>query len=308
MSGLSVAVVVPVFERPRAVLEALESVASQTRRPDALVVVDDGSNDDTPERIAQWIGARGGALGARLVRRPHAGVSATRNHGAASVAHADVLAFLDSDDRWVESYLEAHLEVLSGDPAAVASTSDKNSLDVPTGRRRRVDRSWVERDCPLEIARRGPPGISNTVIRAEAFRRVGGFSERLDTAEDLDLMLRLSLLGRWRHVPATEVEYRHRLGETWGEAPSLGHEHEDRRRTRAQVLEDFASEVASTRPDLVSPLQRLTAAQWERAGRQLMRAGRRREALPCFERSLALRPMAWRARAAAWRLRLQRNP
>ena len=303
VSGTRVVAIVPVFERPRAVVEALDSIAAQTRAPDAIVVVDDGSQDETADRVDEWIRRQSGPAAARSVRSPHRGVSSARNVGLAEAAEADWIAFLDSDDRWAPNYLEAHLARLESLENVVAGTCDKASLDVPTGRRRRVDRAWVERDTTLRIARHGPPGISNSVLRASDVRALGGFRESLQTAEDLDLMLRLSCRGGWAHVSGTTTEYRHRLGESWGEAPSLGHVHEDRRRTRAEVLDEFSVDVCSSDPVLGRALTRLAAEQWGRAGRQLEAAGRTSEARECFERALRLRPSAWRSRFAAWRLR-----
>lgn len=308
MSGTRVVAVVPVFERPRAVVEALESIVAQTRAPDAVVVVDDGSQDETPDRVDAWIRRQPGPVPARLVRSSHRGVSSARNLGLAEAVEADWIAFLDSDDRWAPNYLEAHLARLASLENVVAATCDKASLDVPTGRRRRVDRAWVERDTTLRIAQHGPPGISNSVLRASDVRALGGFRESLQTAEDLDLMLRLSCRGRWVHVAATTTEYRHRLGESWGEAPSLGHAHEDRRRTRAEVLDEFSLTVRSSDPALGRAVTHLAADQWGRAGRQLWAAGRVSEARECFERALRLRPTAWRSRFAAWRLRTYRRP
>ena len=303
-------VVVPVFERPTAVLEALDSVAAQSRPPDELVIVDDGSTDDTAERVARWLETTTGSFPTQLVRQPNRGVSAARNRGVEAAGSSDWVACLDSDDLWPREYLKAHLDVLRTRPSAVASSSDKESTDVPTGRRRRVSRSWVERDATRGIARRGPPGVSNTLLHAGHLAAVGGFPEHLRTAEDLDLMLRLSRRGPWLYVPETSATYRHRLGEARNEAPSLGHAHGDRRRTRAEVLDAFREAVSLEEPTLAREVGDLAARQWARAGRQFEAAGRSEDAIDCFDRALAERPVDLRSRWSRSRLRsrLGRGP
>lgn len=298
MATLHLAVVVPVFDRPSAVLEALDSVAAQTRPPDDLIVVDDGSTGDTATQVDAWLAQHSLSFPARLIRQARRGVSAARNRGVRAAADADLIAFLDSDDLWPENYLAAHDQALFAHPLAVASTCDKDSTDVPSGARRRAERKWVEYDTTREIARRGPPGVSNTVVRGADFRATGGFDESLETAEDLDLMLRLSVRGAWIHVAETSAFYRHRLGETRGEAASLGHLHTDRRRTRAEVLDAFRSNVESADPGLARDLRKVVGRQWARAGRQLQQEGRGGEAAECFDRAIAAWPLDLRSRWA----------
>jgi len=295
-AGGRVVVVVPVFERPVTVLEALDSVRAQRRPPDALVVVDDGSGDDTAARVRRWMDRATLGFPACLVTQPNRGVSAARNRGVGRAGAADWIAFLDSDDLWPEDYLEVHTRMVAARPGAIVACCDKEILDVPSGRTRRARRSWVAGDATRAVARRGPPGTSNSLIDAAHFRAVGGFREHLRTAEDLDLMLRLSLRGPWLYVPGTVARYRHRLGETRGEAPSLGHHHADRRRTRAEVLEDFLVEARRHRPDLTTEIRDLVGRQWARAGRQLWGERRAAEAARCFDRALAARPLDLRSR------------
>ncbi len=293
-----VAVVIPVFERPALVREALQSVREQHRPPDVLVVVDDGSRDETLESVRGWGRKARLPFALEVVAQPRGGVARARNRGARSAGAVHWIAFLDSDDRWPANYLAAHLEVLETRSDAVAATCDKESSDAVRGRTRRVGRAWVAAETTREIARRGPPGVSNTVVSAAHFEAVGGFSEDLETAEDLDLMLRLSLRGPWLYVPTTTASYRHRLGEMRGEAGSLGHQHPDRRRTRARVLERFHRHLVPRDPDLAAEVAGLAARQWARAGRALREGARHAEAVACFDRALAARPWDVRSRWA----------
>jgi glycosyltransferase involved in cell wall biosynthesis len=296
-----VAAIVPVFERPTVVVEALDSVLAQRTPPARLVVVDDGSKDATAAALEDWLGRRRPPFPAEIIRQARSGVSAARNRGFAAAGDVEIVAFLDSDDLWPPDYLHAMTRALAEAPEVIAASCDKRSLDVPSGRARTVDRRWAEGSVTTEIVRRGPPGISNTVIRASALREAGGFDEALETAEDLDLMLRLSLLGAWRWVREVQVAYRHRLGDVRGEARALGHQHADRRRTRALVLEGFLERAGARLPAARASLREAVGRHWAKAGRQLAREGRADEAKECFRRAIVYRPLDVRSRWALLR-------
>jgi glycosyltransferase involved in cell wall biosynthesis len=98
----TVSVVIPLYNCATYIGEALASVVGQTRPPDEIIVVDDGSHDDGP-RLAEAF------PGVRLVRKPHTGQFDSLNQGVA-LATGDYLAFLDSDDLWTPSKLARQLE------------------------------------------------------------------------------------------------------------------------------------------------------------------------------------------------------
>src|SRR5437868_3379396 len=86
-------VVIPVFNRPRLVAEAIESVFAQSYKNLELLLIDDGSTDETPEVLKRY-GAE-----ARIIRQPRKGPGSARNRGLES-ARGNYVAFLDSDDVW----------------------------------------------------------------------------------------------------------------------------------------------------------------------------------------------------------------
>ena len=114
----SVSVVVPTFNRAKLINRALQSVVSQTYRPLDLIVVDDGSTDDTCERV------RTEHPHATLLSQSNQGVSAARNRGL-SVAQGDWIAFLDSDDTWCESKIERQLQALAKEPQSRICHTDE---------------------------------------------------------------------------------------------------------------------------------------------------------------------------------------
>ncbi len=113
-----VSVVIPTYNRARLLLDAIDSVREQTYERFELVIVDDGSTDDTMARVAAIGDPR-----IRYVRQRHAGVATARNHGV-SLASRPVVAFLDSDDVWKPEKLEAEIEVLARRHAVGAVFSD----------------------------------------------------------------------------------------------------------------------------------------------------------------------------------------
>lgn len=107
----SISVVIPTYNRSRLILEAVASACGQTHPPLEVLIIDDGSTDDT-ERFCGGLGAP-----VRYIRQANAGVSAARNRGIQE-ACGEFVAFLDSDDRWTPEKLEYQLAALQSFPDA----------------------------------------------------------------------------------------------------------------------------------------------------------------------------------------------
>lgn len=100
-----ITVVVPVIDRAITVRPTLDSIAAQTRSPSRLVVVDDGSTDDTPDAVERWIAERRPPFECEVIRQSHRGASAARNVGLERCGSEGFVAFLDSDDVWPSDFL-----------------------------------------------------------------------------------------------------------------------------------------------------------------------------------------------------------
>lgn len=112
---MRVTVIITAYNYGRFILEAIQSVLAQTTTADLqIVVVDDGSTDDTPDVLARVKDPR-----VEFVRTPNRGISGARNEGLAR-AKGDFIAFLDGDDRWVPHKLEYQLEVMRSEPDMAA--------------------------------------------------------------------------------------------------------------------------------------------------------------------------------------------
>src|SRR5262245_27379958 len=120
-----VAAIIPVFNRPRAVLEAMDGVLAQTLRPAKLVVVDDGSTDETEPMCEEVVQAKHPPFEAKLVRQPNSGAAVARNRGVSEASGCEVYAFLDSDDVWPPDYLRRMSDAFTSNPDAVGACADR---------------------------------------------------------------------------------------------------------------------------------------------------------------------------------------
>ncbi len=191
-------IVLPTFDRAGLLPDAVRSVLDQTIDDWELIVVDDGSRDGTEQAVAPYLDDSR----VRFVRQDHAGRSAARNHGV-SLARAELICFLDSDDRYVPTTLAAHLAVLGSAGETGMTIGGYESIDE-AGATVGIRRPWKECDQPTKESWLfnclAMPG--SIMLRREWFERVGGFDPELDLAEDWDLFLRLAFAGcrgAWVH-------------------------------------------------------------------------------------------------------------
>ena len=179
-------VIVPTHNRWQFLSRALASVLSQSEGELEVLVVDDGSSDETPERLAEISDPRVRALR----QEPNQGVAAARNRGIAE-ARAPWVAFLDDDDFWGPDKVRAHLEGLA---EAGAEWSYGSAISVGD---RGEPRKLLQAPSPdgiapglLEANVVGPP--STVTARTALVRDAGGFDENLSVLADWDLWIRLA--------------------------------------------------------------------------------------------------------------------
>jgi hypothetical protein len=205
MSGAepAVTVILPAYNQAGYLADALDSALAQTTKDFELVVVDDGSTDETPAVIAGY-GRR-----LRAIHQPNAGLAAARNSGIAA-ARGRWLAFLDSDDRWRPEYLATMLAALAAAPQAVAAFAAWQYIDAAG---KRLPQTIIpfdgdERRLARELFWRNSLLPSAAVVSRAAVVTCGGFDIGLTACEDWDLWLRLAPLGRLLLVPQPLMEYR----------------------------------------------------------------------------------------------------
>lgn len=191
MAAAVVSVVIPCHDYGRFLGAAIESVLAQTLAGVQMVVVDDGSSDDTPDVAARYAEAR-------LVRQPQQGASAARNRGLAESSGAFVV-FLDADDQLLPDAIESSLERLRARPDCAFAYGHQRFVDADgvllTDRPGRDARgqACLDEDPYGYMLRRNTPirAPGALLYRREAVERAGGF--RLQgPGEDLDLNLRIA--------------------------------------------------------------------------------------------------------------------
>ncbi len=292
VSSSRVGVILPVWNRATIIVEALESVAAQTLRPDRVVVVDDGSEDDTPQRVEAWAALNASRLDVRLVRQAHAGVSAARNRAAAELNGFDYYAFLDSDDLWPADYLHRVVHALDQAPDAVAASIDRLILDLSGGAKKLLRHRKIVDNTTQMILHGNVPTPSVTLVRAAQFHAAGGYDELLPRRNDLDFHLRLSLRGRWLYVPGEPAVMRRGFGPTFEGAQNLtdGQDSLQGRLYRLYVVENFIHRKGGSRSLPRTFWTKLLASRWRHLGRDLVKAGKRSQGAWCLRRALRYRP------------------
>ena len=187
-------VIIPAYNAGRTIESSIRSVLQQSRTDFELIVVDDGSTDDTGRRVEAFGDER-----IRLLRRANGGPAAARNEGIAA-ARGEYVSMLDSDDLWMPRYLETMAETLAATPAAAFAYTDAWVLDEATGRVR--SSTAMEYWRPATVPPEDAGGLllllldrnfvfTSTTVRRAVVVRLGGFDERLRYAEDYELWVRI---------------------------------------------------------------------------------------------------------------------
>lgn len=202
---MKVSVVIPTYNRAAYIDLALAGVLGQTFRDLEIIVVDDGSVDET----AQIVRAIGDSRISYLTQN-HRGVSAALNFGWRA-ARGEYIARVDSDDEWLPSLLQALVPLLDDDPALGVAYARAQGIDangrsltqlIGTGERFPCHtlKSLLYGDfiCPIAV-----------VIRRAAIERVGGYDESLIGNEDWDLWIRIAQHYGIAYVPQVLARYRY---------------------------------------------------------------------------------------------------
>lgn len=200
-------IVIPAYNVAPYVRAAVDSALEQNYGAVEIVVVDDGSTDETSDILDSY--------GDRivLVRQANRGLAGARNAG---IAHAtgELLGWLDADDLWLPSRSQQCVDLLNARPELAAVTTDAFILegDTPTERHYYGDLyryAFPTPDEQLAVIVERNFMFVGAVVRADVVRRHGGFTESLRRSEDYDLWMRLLLAGeRFGWVPEPLAQYR----------------------------------------------------------------------------------------------------
>ena len=207
-----VSICIPAFNAARWLPSTLESVLAQTYPNLEIIVIDDGSTDDTPS-IAQGFAARG----VRAVSQRNAGAAAARNH-ALRLAHGDYIKFLDADDLISPEMIERQVTVLADRPDYIAQSEWARFVIDPGEALFVPYPGWHDSDDPLtwlcETWEDTQPmyQCGMFLIPRSVLERVGGWDERLSLIDDFEFFTRIILESKGIvHTPEARLYYRSRL-------------------------------------------------------------------------------------------------
>jgi glycosyltransferase involved in cell wall biosynthesis len=196
----TVSVVIPVYNRAHAVCKAVESALQQTHPPHEVIVVDDGSTDESSETLARF-GER-----IRILHQENRGVAAARNAGIAAATGTHIL-FLDSDDVLDPSCIARELARFAEDPSLGLVFTGTEFFD-PEGLLVRPSTECVDGQVAEELLlleRNIISTVSGVMVPRSVLERTGSFDERLRVSEDWDFFYRIALLYPVGRVPEVLV-------------------------------------------------------------------------------------------------------
>jgi len=180
-----VSVIIPTYNRAWIIEEAIHSVLAQDYTEFELIVVDDGSTDQTFDVLESY------RNDIKVLSQKNKGVSAARNRGIAE-ASGKFIAFLDSDDLWLSQKLSVQIDFFNQTPDALICQTEevwiRNGFRVNPKKRHKKPSGMIFKPS-LKLCLVSPSAV---MIRRRLFDRVGGFDETLPACEDYDLWLRIS--------------------------------------------------------------------------------------------------------------------
>lgn len=316
VAGL-VSVVIPSYNRAYIVGHAIESVLKQTYTSVEVVVVDDGSTDDTA-RVVQAFDER-----VRYIYQPNAGIAAARNSGIA-VARGEYIAFLDSDDVWLPWKLDAQMSVLRQRPEVGMIWTDMTAVDeagdvveaeyLRTFYKASFRHTQLERICePAGMLRAFFPAApaaaaahpvyigeiyshmflgnvvhtSTVVVRREWARRIGGFDLDMRPAgEDYDFHFRITRCGPVAFIDAPSILYRVNAEDQVTAPRVVVHIARGNLKTVMRTLQHDAGALDLPR----RLIDERVAESFAWLGTELLKTGDRSDAARHLWRSLRIRP------------------
>jgi GT2 family glycosyltransferase len=228
MTGPSISVVIPTYNRSAFLATAVASIRTQTYPCAEIIIVDDGSTDDTAQ-VTAALGA-----GIRYVRQANAGPAAARNRGIRE-ARGDWVAFLDTDDRWLPEKLCKQVEIVRRDPSITLVSADMAIEDddgvcwmTSNFAHRGLQSMFADLDggpvpnAPALLLKINYINTSTVLARRDVLLKMNGFDERLRFGEDLELWLRIAAMHPVACVPSVqEIRVEHASNVTKSIEPML---------------------------------------------------------------------------------------
>ncbi|WP_240421727.1 glycosyltransferase [Paenibacillus periandrae] len=202
-----VSIVIPTYNCSDYLVAAIDSVLAQTYSPIELIVLDDGSTDNTVEILSKYNG--------RLIWESHVnmGQANSLNKGW-QMSKGGILSYLSSDDVLLPSAAEHAVQYLNQDSAVIMTYCDYKLIDADSNTIRSVKaRDYSYHDMAVKLICQPGPGV---FFRRSAFEITGGWDGQFRQMPDLEFWLRLGLLGEFKRLPFVDALYRvHELSQSF---------------------------------------------------------------------------------------------
>ena len=278
-----VSVVIATFNMGRYLPQAVQSVLSQTYGNVEILIIDDGSNDDTAQIIRRWDQDER----VRVYRQPNGGQAQARNRGVA-LSKGQYVAFLDADDEWLSHKLSRQMPLFANPQVGVVY-SEYECMDAEGRALPKPPTRMFRGRVTAALLIDNFVSFQTAVVRRECLERHGAFDESVRMGDDYDLWLRLSAHYAFDFIPQPTARYRVWSGQM---SKNYRRRYESAIRTMRRFLEH--------NPGLVSAAQ--IRAAWAhtytgRGNNALWQERKRAAAMQDYLRALSFRPHHW----PAWR-------
>lgn len=203
MAFPQVSVIIPSYNHAGYLPSAIQSILAQTFADWEAIIVDDGSTDDTPETVIQFVDSR-----IRYIYQENRGLSGARNTGIGA-AQGTLVAFLDADDAWMPDFLARMVGLLDADASlggAYCGFRYMDEIGAPLGQH--TLRVVPPDHFRMELLRGCWIIPSSVVVRMHVIQQIGLFENSLSGCADYDLWLRIAERYRFAGVPEVLVWYR----------------------------------------------------------------------------------------------------
>jgi len=281
-----VSVVIPTYNRAHLLSRAIHSALAQDFPELEVIVVDDGSTDETTQLVTQFEAVR-------AIRFEHnRGGAATRNAGI-EAARGEFVAFLDSDDEWLPIKTRRQVDVMRGSPAIGAVYCRYFVQDDATGQRiEGFSELYTGSIRPVLFRGRCPRSVSLFLVRRAALEQAGGFDESLAGFQDADLWIRLS--DKWEFGAVDE-------------ALVVIHEHSGTRVTTDPIVRERAldSFLKKWQEPMTEAMGTSGIATYRRRNMAVARAAQVLSLVESGHRGRAAQELIRYLQVAAWRNRAQ---
>ena len=290
-----VSVIIATYNRAGLIKETIDSVLNQRFQDFELIVVDDGSTDNTEEVLKSY-GAR-----LRYMRQENSGPSAARNFGVSHAA-GSWISIQDSDDLCAVDHLEALWRLVEQNPGCAMAFANGAYIDDPHGKTiipRAQSRRMAQSGVTLgDLFRVSIVRLQAALLSKEALKAVGGLDNDLRIAMDLDLSFRLFMRFPVAYLDQVVFFYRRHEG-------NIGRNQELRLLENLRVIEKLLDAFPSA-SDILGPkmIRRRKAYRYYRLAKTRWRSGAKRAANEALNQAISLRPffLKYRFYRLSWML------